>query len=169
MLTTNDKKEELSLVYMSAISAVEGFALECIRRDRDSIDAVVRSNKKLSPESKILHISMEVQLKSTAVPNIVEDHLKFNLPMKNYNDLRASSIAERILVVLVLPEDEKDWVKMSIDELVIKKCAYWYSLKNQPDVTNEENIMIRIPVSNILDNNKLRQILTSISKGEELC
>lgn len=167
MLSQNDKKEEFSLVYVSAVSAMEGFAFEVIRRDRDSVDAVIRSNKKLRNESVINFVNIEVQLKATSVPVISEGILKFVLPLKNYNDLRARSTSQRFLIVFVLPPNEADWLSLTTDQLILKKCSYWFSLKGMGETTNEDSVTINIPEANIFDNNKLKQILTSISTGEE--
>jgi hypothetical protein len=47
------------------------------------------------------------------------------MEVKTYDDLRDPGVGcPRILVLLVMPEDESAWTEQSEDHLLIRKCAF---------------------------------------------
>lgn len=135
MLTENLRKCELSIAYLHTICAKCGFTLSEPRIDNDSVDVFVNANGKISDES-ILHSPMiHVQLKATTDWELKGDSISFFLKEKNYEDLRANCVVPKLLIILCLPESESDWVSHSPDELILRKCAYWTSLKGFPKST----------------------------------
>ena len=52
----------------------------------------------------------------------------FPLSLKNYDDLRSDSWAPRLLIVVLLPTEEEEWLVHSEDELRMRHCGYWLSL-----------------------------------------
>ena len=60
---------------------------------------------------------IEFQLKATSQDVLKADHVAFPLPIKNYDDLRVETITARILIVLVMPENEIEWLECSQDAL----------------------------------------------------
>lgn len=73
-----------------------------------------------------------------------------------------------ILVVFQMHNDENLWIEQTSDWLKITKCAYWISLKGQPDTNNTSTINIEIPAENILTKESLKGIMLRISKQEAL-
>ena len=51
----------------------------------------------------------------------------------------------RILVVLFLPKDQKEWLGQSAASLVLRKCAYWESLRGAPETTNSGGVTVKLP------------------------
>ncbi|NIZ19982.1 DUF4365 domain-containing protein [Entomospira culicis] len=153
----NDQKEAISRVYVKAIASVAGFDCQDNTLDRDSID-VIFSNKNDAPYCKI-----EAQLKATAKQNLIkdDDSIHYSLPIKNYDDLRGKSILPRILICLLLPagKDPNDWLTQDIEQLTIKKCAYYVSLKGLPDSTNATEITVKIPLANIFSIEALTKLM----------
>jgi hypothetical protein len=168
MLSENDKKEELSRAYIQAISAKIGFATEKITIDRDSVDIIIRCGTRLTEQSEFDKVTLEVQAKATSRPNEQLDCFKFPLPRKNYDDLRSNSLAPRIIVLFILPENNQDWLAMDEEKLVLQKCAYWVSIKGLPETTNTNSVTIDIPKANIFNTTSLNEIMIKASKDEEL-
>src|SRR6266496_1205713 len=77
----NDIKERLSIAYVTAVAARAGCQISKLEIDKQSIDATVRpvSGRK---------VLIDLQLKATSVERIKDGSLVFELPVKNYDDLR---------------------------------------------------------------------------------
>lgn len=169
MLSENDKKEELSYAYVHAVSSYAGYSCERTSKDRDSIDTRICAKGNLTSNSKTSSPSIEIQLKATCdLAEKDNDNYSFPLPIKNYDDLRAKSLCARYLVILDLPADQKDWLTLSKDSLVKKRCAYWVSLLNEPEVPNNTNKTVYIPKLNVFDSAALKQMLESASELKHL-
>lgn len=167
MLTTNDIMEELSLAYVRAVASREGFAVEETRRDRDSIDLEIRARGDLG--GSLVSPILGVQLKSTRrdLPNASSD-FHFDLKVKNYNDLVGSTFLPTILVVLFLPEDEAEWLTWTEDALLLRRCAYWSSLRGLPPTDNESTYRVHIPRRQTFDGPTLRALLTRVARQEPI-
>lgn len=60
------------------------------------------------------------------------------LKRKNYNDLILTDVfAPRILVLVILPVNIEEWVTLSPEQFVLRRCGYWLSLAGQPQTDNK--------------------------------
>lgn len=169
--TKRERMEDVSVAYVQALCAKNGYILERVGRDNDSVD--VRISCTALPADDCLAYSpmLNVQLKATYgnFKQLNTGDYSFALPVKNYSDLiKVNRMIPIILVVLHMSEDENDWVIHHNDRLEIKKCAYWVSLKGKEPSDNGGTVNVRIPQNNILSCDKLKEIMTKIAKGEEL-
>ena len=73
------------------------------------------------------------------------DRVAFPLSRKNYDDLRRHTQAPRFLVVMLLPDRPNDWIAQSEAELIVRRAAYWVSLRGA-DATNQQSITVSLPV-----------------------
>lgn len=168
VLLENEKKENLSHAYVHAIASKAGFSCQHhFHPDNESVDAQIRANSHPGVDS-IYNPILEVQLKATSTHKFNGETLSFELSKKNYDDLRGVAIVPRLLVVLVLPEDESHWLIHSEEQLVAKRCAYWYSLLGMPDKKDQRSVTVRIPKKNVLSPSVLQTMMLAISKGEEV-
>ncbi|WP_347566224.1 DUF4365 domain-containing protein [Scytonema sp. UIC 10036] len=150
------------MAYIRAITAVAGYSLYRPEVDNDSIDLGIVSR---GGTGKILSPRLELQLKCTARDILDDNSIKYTLNLKNYNDLKINALVPRILVVVLVPEKITDWLKQTEDELCLKHCAYWISLREMPDTENTTNVTIEIPRSNQLISDALQAIIQRISFG----
>lgn len=164
----NDIKAELSYAYVHAIAAKVG--CECMRTvvDRDSIDVAIKAHGLYSATSTIKGVQIDLQLKATSAFEMREHDFSFELPVKNYNDLRGKRGQPALLVVLTMPEDEQDWLLHSESGLISKDCAYWHNLKSAPPVANADTKTVRVKRCNLFSPGTLRHLMTMVSKEEEL-
>ena len=51
--------------------------------------------------------------------------------------------------LLVLPKEENDWLGQSEEELLVRHCAYWVSLRGLEPTTAKKTVRISIPRSNV--------------------
>ena len=163
MLSVNDIKEQLSYAYIHAVASRAGFAYEKTTIDRDSIDTSIKAKGMLCPESVFTSPSIDVQAKATTRLTSNGDTFRFELPIKNYRELRGERQSPAILVVLSLPSNEEEWLAHTEDSLIAKRCAYWVSLKDSPDSDNTETITIDIPKSNVFSPNTLKLMMRNVS------
>lgn len=167
MLTENDIKEELSHAYVHAIASMAGFSFERVIKDRDSVDVVISARGQIEANSVIHSPKIDVQLKASSVIEFSNYDFSFALSKKNYDDLRLTeTMCPRVLVVLVLPKDRTDWLSVSREQLVAKRCAFWFNLKGMPSTDTETSKTIAIPTSNRFDVACLKQMMINVSKGE---
>ena len=168
MLTENKIKEEINIAYVLAVAATKSFATEITRVDNDSIDACIKCNGYIIPESTLYSPEIKLQLKATSNPTIIGNNIHFPLPIKNYNDLKARSANPRLLVVLCLPEIKSDWLLHSASQLILKECAYFLNLNGLPDKENETSVTVHIPLNNIFSPDTLYDLMLKTSKEESL-
>jgi hypothetical protein len=91
------------------------------------------------------------------------------MEVKTYDDLRDPGVGcPRILVLLVMPEDEAAWTEQGEDHLLIRKCAYWTSLKGMPATANTSTVRVPIPRVNAYSVDALNRLMEKVRRREEL-
>ena len=158
ILTPEDRKEGLSRGYVQVVAAAAGYTLAEQNFDRDGVDLQVRAGGALRP-------SLDLQLKATARLARVGTDWRFDLPKRNYDLLRERTLVPRILVVLNLPAEEGDWLSISEEELVLRRCAYWADITDAPESDNERTVTISIPEHNRFDADALKRLMDRARKG----
>ena len=86
--------------------------------------------------------------------------------MKNYNDLCTPSTTPIILGLLVLPENEEEWIEWTTEELLIRGCMYWESFCECEKSDNKGTVTVKIKKDNVINQQTLNDILTKIAKEE---
>ena len=169
LLHENDVKAELSYAYLHAVASHAGFG--CISTDRHTdsagVDAVVRVKERLAPNSIRTEFTLEIQLKATAT-RLTQQQGRFSFPMKtpHYDKLRKTDIAApRFLAVLMMPADKENWLQLTAEELRLRECVRWVSLRNAPEI-DQDSITVYVPADNILTPDALRTIAMQTSREE---
>jgi hypothetical protein len=158
----NDRKERFSLAYISAIAAHAGYLItEAGAVDKDSIDGLILTAEGRRPR-------IEFQAKATADDIVRGDTLRFELSIKNYNDLRIDVINARILIVVLMPADEEQWLEHTEDELRLRRCGYWLSLAGWPATANTSSVTVSIPRAQVFDSAHLRAMMDRRHREEPL-
>ena len=57
---------------------------------------------------------------------------------------------------------------MDAEQLVLRRAAYWTSLKSEPAVVNETKRRIVVDRAKLFDTTAIRQILLAVARQEEL-
>ena len=151
-LPLNDRKGAFGVIYLRAIAAIAGYGAAVPESDYDSVDLIVSSKQGKRHR-------LEFQAKCTAQPVPQGADFSFDLSRKNYDDLRVDSIIPRLLFVLLVPDETKDWVRQSERRMNIRRCGYWLSLQGSSDVLNKSSITVRIPRSNVLTPEALQSLM----------
>jgi Domain of unknown function (DUF4365) len=159
----NAQKEEFSYAYIHAIASAAGctFGLASRQIDREGIDAFLSADR---PGGIIEYPRLGLQVKCTAAHLVNGDRLHYPLHLKNYNELRKTSLLiPRLLVVVVVPENPEQWLTQSPTELCLHHCAYWISLRGEPETENKTTVTVYIPLDNIFSTNTLTQLMSQIA------
>ncbi len=161
LLTGPDQKEGLSLVYAKALAVRAGYSVSVPEPDRDSVDLRIQAGGAHRP-------ALDLQLKATASIGEPRDgSLSFQLSIKNYDDLRIETQTPRLLVVLELPHDESRWMSVTMDELILRRRAYWLNLqRNHKEITDQKTVTVHIPEQNVLSVEVLQRLMEQSRAGE---
>jgi hypothetical protein len=160
MMYITQRMEQFSKAYVRAVVSCAGFQVCSPEVDDDSIDGQIVSREGRRPR-------LEFQLKATCEEPPETPEIAFPLPIKNYDDLRQETIVPRILIVLMMPSGENDWLRQSEAELALRRCAYWRSLHGEPDVENATNKTVKIRRAQMFSVEQVREIMARVDRGEK--
>lgn len=170
LLTNQNITAELSYAYLHAVAAKAGIGCSWGTRHDDGVgvDATLRIRHDFGQGAFLSNFTIDVQLKSTIQsPPKIDGRLSFSLPLKNYDELRSTSCSPlKILVVLFLPDDHSQWLEVSEDQLISRKCAYWLSLHRAAESENDTIQTVYIPESNILTPANLLSVANKFARRE---
>lgn len=145
LLTSTDREEALSRAYVAAVAAGAGYVMAEQNFDRDGVDVQIRAGGSMRP-------SLDIQLKATInLGEATNDEFRYALKRRNYDLLRGPSAVPRILLVLSLPPEEADWLSVTAEELILRRCAFWASIAHLPETQNAESVTISIHKNNKFD------------------
>ena len=152
-------EEALSCAYVRAVAARAGYNVASYGVDVDSVDLKIQAGGSMRP-------ALDLQLKATVNLNEPRNgYVTFPLPLKNYNDLRIDTQTPRLLVVLDLPKDDQRWLEVTGEELVLRRRAYWMSLKGAEETANTSTVSVRIPATNLFNLESLRWLMDQSRTG----
>jgi Domain of unknown function (DUF4365) len=167
MLSENDIKAELSYAYLHAVSAHAGFACSVTQRHLDNagVDAQVDVKERLHPQARFTCFHLHFQLKATSQElAIVEGQCSYDLQVPHYDKLRDPDIfIPRFLVLFELPQAAEEWLNVTPNQFVARKCARWVCLRGAPATENVASIAVHLPLSNLLTPGSLREIATRVA------
>ncbi len=157
----NTRKEQFSLAYINAVATFANCEVIEPKVDRGSVDGILK-------RATIAEI-VGFQAKATSRDVISHDgeQLNFPLPMRDYDNLRRAT-NPFILIVVLLPDDETQWLAQTHDELCLRYCAYWLSLEGRQELANTSSVTVRIPTTNVFSGSQLADLMDRAVRGERL-
>jgi hypothetical protein len=166
VITRPHRQELLCRAYVHAIAAQAG--VHCSRPDPDyGIDLSLRHVAIVSRRHRDTSVQVDLQLRSTTRAGVTETEVMLDLDVETYNDLRTpETFCPRLLVVLVMPDEEAEWVSQSSDELAIRHCAYWLSLHGYAETSARSTIRIGIPLINRFSVEAVLTIMQRLQEGK---
>ncbi len=159
--------EQLSFAYVRALAAALGFEVHEYKPDIFGVDLTLTAKGSRGPVSCP---SLGLQVKANTRESLLyEDGIHYPLKVRTYNDLRDEHVASpRILVVVLVPKEDTEWIRQNQDELAMRKCGYWISLAGRGSVPNVDNVTVRVPWENVLSADALDSLMTKVSRLEPL-
>jgi hypothetical protein len=162
----DQQKEQFSRAYTHAVATVAGYALYQPSVDDDSIDLGIASS---AAGGTVRSPRVEAQIKCTSAYPLATNHLSYPLKLKNYDDLRdAGVLVPRILIVVVVPSDPAAWLEHSDEQLILKHCGYWLSLRGLSASSSQAadpRVTVQLPRRQPLNVQELQGIMNRIGAG----
>jgi hypothetical protein len=160
----NQQLEQLSRAYVRAVAAAAGVAVYEPEVDHDSIDLGLAAR---GGPGLLRSPRLELQIKATRRDLLREDGIHYPLKLKNFEDLRGSDfLVPRILVVVLIPSDPTDWLTQTEEELVLRRCGYWLSLREHPSTTGKTSITTILPTENLFSAQAIHALMERIARQE---
>lgn len=164
----NTQKEEFSYAYIYAVTAAAGYSFQIAPRplDAEGVDAILTG---LGASRSTRRPRLDVQIKCTSRNLLDREVIRYPLEVKNYEELRLENpFVPRILIIILVPESQEDWLRQSQQELCLRYCGYWVSLRGLPPTQNQNTITVQIPTQNIFNRDTLKTLMQQIESGELL-
>ena len=170
MLTDDQVKEHLALAYVYAVATKVKCSFEVTRVDMDSIDVRLALKNDADPDPEIVFRSPEIsiQVKGHSMVEVPPERFSYPLTMKNYDDLRKRSSVPRLLVVVTLPPDPKDFLTLDDDQLLLRRCGYWLNLADAPDSDNTTKQTVHMQRAQRFDPDSLERLMRCTARQERL-
>lgn len=170
--TPQDIEARLSYAYLHAVAAHAGYVCRPAipEEDKLGIDAVVTAYGTF-PGTWRTQVTINIQLKATVKqPTDNGTHLSYFVQgIRRYDKLREDHREPvRLLVALFLPETHADWLVCTEAQLVLKRCAYWASIRHAPASENDSGKTIRIPKKQMLNPENLMALMQRLALGADL-
>lgn len=178
MLTKQHMQEDLSRAYIQAVAAKAGVNLTIGGQVHDygvdgtfhQVALVARTTTTGKQVQRRLNsgFNLDFQCKASCDWDEEPTFVVYDLEARTYNDLVFRSDQRRatplILILMCLPKDEREWLLLSEDELLLRKCCYWHRLTGQ-ETGNENTKRIRVPRSQKVDPETIRDLLARVESG----
>ena len=163
-LATTACMETLQVGYLHAVAAAAGCSLSQPFPDNGIDWHVSHSAPGHTVDDEV---TIKVQLKATyqIPPNPPGRSFSFTLDNDHLRKLARTPVSvHKILVVMLVPRSQDDWLRASHDRLDLRHCCYWVNLAGQP-ITGRTRTTVRIPTSRIFDDRALCEIMTRVGTG----
>jgi hypothetical protein len=148
--------------FLLAVAGAAGCAASLRRPDDDSIDWTLSCRLTRRPK-------LDVQMKTWTGDNGSSDPIRYALKRKNYDVLIITDVfSPRILVLVTVPADDGEWMSLSSEQLVLRRCAYWASLAGLQPSENEHTVTISVPRANVLTDKVVQELMRQINDGGSL-
>lgn len=150
-MTVQQVQEKLGQSYLLAVASKARTIIASFNQDL-GFDGSLKSTKYIKERKRHLlgGLTVDYQLKSTVTAEFEDEYLIYDLEVKNYNDLIEKGFTPRILILYVMPRDEAEWVCVSKENTMLRKCAWWVSLEGMEKSDNDSTQRIRIPLNQML-------------------
>jgi hypothetical protein len=163
-MTINEQKEQFSFAYIRAVCARANIIVSRPDVDQDSIDLAFQQDYRSGP---IGSPRLEVQVKCTEAARHTDSEISYPLDLKNYEELRTTDLlVPRILIVVLVPSNADDWLSQSEQELCLRRCGYWVSLRGEPSTENTSSVTVYLPRTNAFTVDQITSIMTRIANEQ---
>jgi hypothetical protein len=96
---------------------------------------------------------------------VTTTEVRLDLDVETYNYQRTpETFCPRVLVVLVMPAEEAEWVNQSPDELALRHCAYWLSLQGYTEASARSTIRVGIPLTSLFSADAVQMMMQRLQE-----
>lgn len=162
-LATTACMETLQVGYLHAVAAAAGCSLSQPFPD-NGIDWHVSHAAAHTVDDEV---TIKVQLKCTyqIPPHPAGGAFSFTLDNAHLVKLARTPVSvHKILVVMLVPRSQDEWLSAGPGSLDLRHCCYWTNLAGHA-VTGRYRTTVRIPTSRIFDDRALCDIMARVGAG----
>lgn len=158
-MTEEQMKEEMSRGFLKILAHGHGFKVLEASSDHGVDITLCPVKKRIEPSGSTRYLDsqykLDFQLKATTITGIIDAgaHIKYDLEVKNYNDLvdRRNELLPLHLVLVVLDSAPPACVNVDLVKLGLAGRAFWYLPADDAlPSSNGTQIRISIPKTNQL-------------------
>jgi len=66
----------------------------------------------------------------------------------------------------VVPEDPADWLDLTEDRMIMRRCGYWTSLRGAAPTNNKTSVTIEIPRLQVFSPEALQGIMSRLERRD---
>lgn len=166
MITEEHIKEGLSRAYIMAVAHNAGF--NCALREFDyGIDGTFIEVADMIGGGKVESgFKLDFQAKASIRATRANGTIAYPLEADAFNRLVAQQGGtSRILILLEMPTNPNEWLTLTDEQLVLKRCAWWHSLAGQQPTANTATKTIHIPATQRFDVPALNALMNRVKAG----
>ncbi|MFJ2173921.1 DUF4365 domain-containing protein [Streptomyces sp. NPDC087851] len=106
--------------------------------------------------------TIEAQVKCTSSPELHDDHIAYDLKVKNYNQLAGQDYdVPRFLFLVLAPSDPFVWSHATPDRLLLRNAAYWACLHEKELVDEDQSTRrVHVPRAQLLTVDSLHDLFS---------
>ena len=160
-MSPNFIQEQMSWAFVRAVVFRAGYRLSLPVVDDHGIDGTIESYG-----GGLRRV--DFQLKATTQFQLAGSSVGYDLRVANYNQLIREDDVPRVLILLLMPGDDTQWLIQSEDQLCLRKCAYWADLMGKVPSTNTSTVRIHIPTVNMFDQTGLQSMFSQMFRSGAL-
>lgn len=148
-------QEWFSWAYVQSIASASGLAPDVKPIDVNQIDVQITTWGMF--EGRVRSIAL--QLKSTYVPEFVEDdaYVVHDLPGERYNSLLEPSDVRRFLVIVAVPSPPEPLISLDCNVAHLQAAAWWGVVEGEP--TAQATKRVKLPTGQRFDVEGLKTML----------
>lgn len=136
------QKERASYAHLLWVATQAGYKIGDWAVDMDGVDATLRSGG----------VMVDLQLKCTQKPRVVDGNYVYDLDVPTYNKLRDPlRSAPGYLALMVVDPDLDKWLVHEPESLGVACHAYWAKLQDEPAPRGNTRTAIHLPRNQVLD------------------
>lgn len=144
------QKEQISIAFLTALTAQNGLTVGSWSHDKDGVDATIRRGA----------IMADIQLKCTQNLRSQGQDYAFDLDVETYDKLRVQDrCAPGYLAVLVVPTMGADWIVHESNRTILNCVGYFSCIQDMPPTSNTTQIAIRLAAMDRLNSAALDKMI----------
>lgn len=113
-------------------------------------------------------VPLRLQLKAvTNGWNANRSRISAKLSRKRYDKMRRIRPSlPQVLVIMDLPSEQADWIRMEAPHTIAQHLCYWVNLAGSPEFQGDGDVVsVSAPAANVFDDLSLCQIMARIRDG----
>lgn len=171
MITSQHIEEDLSKAYVLAVGAKAGLSVTFRDGHDYTVDGSLHEVSRVNGRYHESGLSFDFQLKASKKCSTKDTSIIYDFDAETYNYLcqRAENkyTTPIILLLLVLPEDESEWLSVSPEQMILKKACYWMKIDGN-FTKNKETRRIEIPQKQLFDVSAIQSLIGQIKATGEI-